>query len=172
MEIQGRMEGLSDTMAVLNELQKPSNQRQAMRKALQPATKPILDEVRARVPRRSGLTRKSIGRKTKTYSRTGTVLVLVGPRSKPSFRRQVTVRGRDGKPRTIMHDPVKTAHLVEFGTQPHQVGGVQHPGAEPKPFMRPGFDAKQAEAKAIFGRELFAEVKAIIAKRRAKGKVA
>lgn len=53
------------------------------------------------------------------------------------------------------------AYLVEYGTRPHQikpgeaealsvggtvVGGVMHPGSQPKPFMRPAFDAKAQEA--------------------------
>lgn len=56
------------------------------------------------------------------------------------------------------------AHFVEYGTEPHAVGkgsisrvfkrskrsiiqlGRTHPGARPRPFMRPAFDAKSAEA--------------------------
>lgn len=36
----------------------------------------------------------------------------------------------------------KIAHLVEFGTAPHDQPnrGVRHPGARPKPFFRPAFD--------------------------------
>lgn len=41
----------------------------------------------------------------------------------------------------------KLAHLVEFGTAPHFQknfrGGWMHPGARPRPFFRPAFDAKK-----------------------------
>jgi len=39
-----------------------------------------------------------------------------------------------------------SAHLVEFGTQPHMVGARKHPGAKPKPFLRPAFRNKHSEA--------------------------
>ncbi len=33
-------------------------------------------------------------------------------------------------------------HLLEFGTKPHKIGKIQHPGSRPRPFMRPAMDAK------------------------------
>lgn len=53
------------------------------------------------------------------------------------------------------------AHMVEFGTKPHEIKPrkfkslflagifrkiVKHPGAKPKPFLRPAFDNKSGEA--------------------------
>jgi HK97 gp10 family phage protein len=37
----------------------------------------------------------------------------------------------------------KISHLVEFGTRPHAQPrrGIMHPGARPKPFMRPAFES-------------------------------
>lgn len=50
------------------------------------------------------------------------------------------------------------AHLVEFGTKPHSMkrkekGSFfrkrrQHPGARPKPYLRPAFDSKKEQAVA------------------------
>ena len=39
-------------------------------------------------------------------------------------------------------------HLIELGTDPHEQPnrGIVHPGAEPKPFMRPAFDEGRATA--------------------------
>lgn len=48
----------------------------------------------------------------------------------------------------------KIAHLVEFGTWPHwqprRFGGMMHPGARPKPFFRPAFEAEKGPALNIF----------------------
>ena len=58
------------------------------------------------------------------------------------------------------------AHMVEFGTKPHEIrpknapslfiagimrAVVRHPGAQAKPFMRPAFDAKADSALERFG---------------------
>lgn len=58
------------------------------------------------------------------------------------------------------------AHLVEFGTRPHNISAkfrgwlsflnifrkeVRHPGARPKPFMRPALDAQAAAATVAVG---------------------
>lgn len=73
------------------------------------------------------------------------------------------------------------AHLVEFGAAPHTVGklsrlkkkgrraaaqfGIMHPGHAPRPFMRPAWDTKQAEAakqvETVARRELAKEIAAI-----------
>lgn len=36
---------------------------------------------------------------------------------------------------------VAHGHLLEFGTKPHMVGEVKHPGGEKHPFMRPAYDS-------------------------------
>lgn len=52
----------------------------------------------------------------------------------------------------------KIAHLVEFGTAPHAQPrrGIMHPGARPKPFIRPAFDATKGEVMSSIGRGLYA----------------
>ncbi len=78
-----------------------------------------------------------------------------------------TRRDRDGTISASIRAGGKTktgdafyAHMVEFGTQPHfikpkgkalKIGGnftgpVHHPGARPKPFMRPALDSKWQES--------------------------
>jgi len=58
------------------------------------------------------------------------------------------------------------AHLVEFGTRPHNISAkfsgwlsflnifrksVQHPGSRPKPFMRPALDSQSVQATIAVG---------------------
>lgn len=42
----------------------------------------------------------------------------------------------------------KLGHLIELGTSPHEQPnrGITHPGAAPKPFMRPAFESQADEA--------------------------
>lgn len=51
--------------------------------------------------------------------------------------------------------PSAYSHLVEYGTAPHwqpnRFGGIMHPGARPKPWLRPALDhSTQDAAKAYF----------------------
>lgn len=48
---------------------------------------------------------------------------------------------------TFVRRARKIAHLVEFGTAPHQQPNRKrkHPGARPRPFFRPAFDAHSSE---------------------------
>lgn len=54
----------------------------------------------------------------------------------------------------------KLGHLIELGTAPHEqpARGSWHPGAAPKPFMRPAFDSVSSitlqRAGAVYGAEL------------------
>lgn len=58
------------------------------------------------------------------------------------------------------------AHLVEFGTRPHfqprRLGGIYHPGARPKPFMRPAFESHRIEAMEILAKEILAGLERFI----------
>lgn len=42
----------------------------------------------------------------------------------------------------IDYKKVSHGHLLEFGTKPHKIGKIQHPGNRPRPFMRPALDNK------------------------------
>lgn len=37
---------------------------------------------------------------------------------------------------------VRHGHLLEFGTKPHMIGKIKHPGSKARPFMRPALDNK------------------------------
>ncbi|MCW5697372.1 MAG: hypothetical protein KIS96_11660 [Bauldia sp.] len=52
------------------------------------------------------------------------------------------------------------AHLVEFGTRPHYQPrrGVMHPGARPKPFVRPAFDTQGPRAMDMILKDLRTQI--------------
>lgn len=56
----------------------------------------------------------------------------------------------------------KKAHLVEFGTAPHFQpnfrGGFNHPGAAPRPFMRPAFETKKKEVLSFVARRTWRQI--------------
>lgn len=60
---------------------------------------------------------------------------------------------------------VRYAHLVEFGTKPHIVGGrfagAQHPGTPPRPFFYPPFRAKKKSIKSKISRGITKAVKQV-----------
>lgn len=60
--------------------------------------------------------------------------------------------------------PSSIAHLVELGTRPHwqpnRFGGIMHPGARPKPFLRVAAEAMAAIAPPIYARVIYEEVAA------------
>lgn len=110
----------------------------------------------------SGLLRESLGLVVRVNRRTGRVLVVVGPRGDAQF---TMVDSRTGK---LVKRPTKYAHLVEFGTQPHQiirrgiskrtgrpwVQVIQHPGTPARPFMRPAFDVARGSVQARIQRDI------------------
>lgn len=95
---------------------------------------------------------KSIDVRVKQFRTTGNAYAIIGPKRRAGR----TVKGE-------IKVPSKYAHLVEFGTAPHPIGkgsitsealikngrgfksvGGIHPGARPKPFMRPAYDASRS----------------------------
>jgi hypothetical protein len=113
LKIQARIEGVERLQAIMKSL--PAQvARRVLRPALNAEGSKVVTQSKLMVPKSTGLLKKSIGKKTKTYTQTGNIVVVVGPRT--SFRQMVS-----GKPR----DPVKYAHLVEFGAKPHFLSGAK-----------------------------------------------
>ena len=102
-----------------------SVQRSILRKALKPGLTIIAREVRRRVPKRTGLMKKSI--KTKVGKRKAWGMIYVDP--------HIVGETKDGN----TYRPAKIAHYVEFGTR----------YAKAKPFLRPAVLSKQHEALAV-----------------------
>jgi HK97 gp10 family phage protein len=83
-------------------------------------------------------------------NKTGALMSLLTIRRDPTSPKDKTV--------TVVAPSTKTphyreAHLVEFGTAPHFEPKINHmhPGADPKPFMRPAFEETKEEVVKIFG---------------------
>lgn len=129
-------------------------------RALKAATEPMVEAAKALAPKRYGALRKSIGLRARNYGN-GIVVCVFGPRNE-------YVEVRNGK----RIRPAKYAHIVEFGAAPHRLfggtinattpiqrqrrrdvlyaaakaeGRKTHPGAKAQPFMRPAWDANQAQ---------------------------
>lgn len=111
-----------------------------MRSALRAGAAVYLAQVKQNIPVKDGALRQS-ARITTKKSRDGSVSASVKVGNSRAFY----------------------AHMVEFGTRPHiiapkrsamQIGGqfvagtVEHPGARPRPFMRPAADEKFTAAVA------------------------
>lgn len=84
--------------------------KKAVRKATLAGAKIINKGAKRRARRRTGALARSIGQKVKVYRPSGTAVAIVGPR-----KGSKVVVNVNGKPIPI--DPVKYAHLVEYGTQ-------------------------------------------------------
>lgn len=127
-------------------------QNTIVRSAAGKAMTPVNRAAKQLAPKETGLLKKSVGKKTKTYPGKGTVWVGVGPRK--GFAQEITVTGPDGKPVKRWRDPVKYAHLVEYGTAPHVQPklGITHPGAPAKPFMRPALFGNQTKVEQILAK--------------------
>lgn len=132
--------GLKELQAFLDQL--PAKmEANIMRSAMRQGANVVLEEAKRNVPVKSELLRN--GLKVSTGLRSGVVTAKVKAKGK--------------------HGPV--AHLVEYGTAAHFIkpktakslffaglmrDGVDHPGAKPKPFMRPALDSQaQAALQAV-----------------------
>lgn len=145
--------------------------RGAMRVALTKASRLVVADAKKRVPVRTGMLKKSLRAKVKTYPRRGVVMAIIGP----SRSAVVQADFGDGKLRTIR--PSKYAHLVEFGTKSHGVWKVKKlsipPGSPPRPFLRPALEATKDAARAKYAAELAPAIQQEAAKiRRASARAA
>lgn len=136
--IRAQLKGVDDLVRQLDALKR--GRSRIMRKALTKGAKLIVAAARRKVPTRYGLLKKSLGVAIRSYRGGERLVAVIGPRA--GFRVQVgtVVRGgiksKPGDP--IMADPVKYAHLVEFGH------GGAHP-APAHPFLRPALDETGGE---------------------------
>lgn len=114
--------GLEEVLDYLTKL-KASVAQSVIRQAVRYGATPILQVARSEARVESGLLRKSLGVKVKSYSN-GSVIAVIGPRK--GFRQEVgivggrAVRGKramNKARRTLVRNPVKYAHLVELGTK-------------------------------------------------------
>lgn len=117
------------------------------RKAVMAGSTIVLQAARRSVVRRTGLLKKSLGRKGKTTKQG--YYVRIG--SRRGF--QVD---RNGK----IYNPSRVAHLVEKGAQPHQIVSRRHPGARKQPFLNPALDQNIGQIKATMASKMAADIAA------------
>lgn len=147
--------------------------KKTMKKAITQGNKLILKDAKAFVPTQTKTLKKALGSKVKVMKGGGVVVGIVGPRKDakgkpPKYRRKVKVTTRYGM-KEMYRNPVKYAHLVEKGTRPHTLGkgstlnrktsrgtviplvqrGNKHPGAVPKPFLRPALEKNRAQVRDV-----------------------
>jgi len=79
-------------------------QKRVLRQAVKAAGKPVIKAARAKCPTESKLLKKSIGSKVKVYRTSGTIVLIIGPRTNYSGE-------FEGKKR----NPKNYAHLVHDG---------------------------------------------------------
>jgi HK97 gp10 family phage protein len=131
--------------------------RSVLRKAIRAGTTPVLKDARSRVPVNTGNLKKSMGRKFKWYNRTGTYVVVVGPRQrgeKTTLKSGTLTQTKTAKAIKGFH-----GHLVEFSTKPRYTKSGAFRGIGPaQPFMRPAWDAGRKRAEKLAVAELLAEV--------------
>lgn len=130
-EVSGRVEGVPEMIATMRNIA-ARVQKKALKKGVNAASKLLLRKAKSAVRVETGLLKRSLGRKVKTFRNTGAVVAIVGPRV--GFKMEVT-RGK----RTVLSNPTKYAHLVELGTA----------RSAAFPFLGPAFESSKAEARAL-----------------------
>jgi HK97 gp10 family phage protein len=123
--------------------------RKVARQSVSAGATPIAQSAKANAPEQSGLLRKSIKKKVKTYKDTQTVVAIVGPDS--------SVRGEYKGEKRV---PAKYAHLVEDG---HIDANGNHVPAHP--FMRPAADANESRSAQIIEQKMADGIEREAAKR-------
>ena len=172
------LRGEKAMIAALKDLEGSINRRVikgATRKAMKPVVKTAKAKLRA--IDRTGQLRKSIGMKQKKFP-AGVVWTGVGPRSGFKITALVPRKGIRGKigqtgvgslffggeTEEVQVDPVKYAHLVEYGFK-HYISGEQIPA---RPFLRPALDNNRGRVQSILVKELKVNIAKEVVKARRK----
>jgi len=157
IELSGEVKLMAQLDALID-----SAARRVMKPAINKGLTPVNKDAkkRAKMLFKSTYISKMIGKKiyvSKKGKSRGAVIGMIFVRdTKKKNKRQIKVNGR-------MVDFSVAAMIQEFGRKD---GSLQ-----PHPFMRPAMIAKKAEALAIIKKEVPINLKKVIAKAKAKGKV-
>src|SRR4051794_21478943 len=117
-------------------------QRKVVRQSVNAASTPIVKAARSKAAKQSGLLKKSMGKKVRTYPERMTVVGIIGPRLD-------VVGDYKGKKRW----PAKYAHLVEGGHIDQHGDFVP-----PHPFLRPAYEETQGQVLGVMKDKLAAGV--------------
>jgi len=136
--VSGKIEGLGELVKRLAGVS-AAVRKKLLKQAINAATRAVLREAKALAPiGETKLLRRSLGRKTKVYRHSGTVVGIVGPRVGYKTAIRTVTRGPN-RGKEVYANPTQYAHLVELGTT--------HSRA--KPFLAPAFAQAQAPALAV-----------------------
>jgi HK97 gp10 family phage protein len=91
---------------------------------------------------------------------TGALVQSMGVAENTRRANSTLIGSRAGKFKKM--SPSSYAHFVEFGTAPHwqpnRFGGIMHPGARPKPFLRPAFEEHITDVAAAYFQAMKVEI--------------
>lgn len=151
------LKGDRELRRLFNELPKRVVKR-GLRQAMNAASTPIAKAARQSAPRESGVLKKAMGKKIKTYTN-GNVVAVVGAK-----------RDVSGSYRGQKRVPANYIHLVEQGVRSHLIPQpkrhriLRHPGYSGKTFLQKAYDANVQSAVAIASRKLAQVVESEAAK--------
>lgn len=149
----------------------PQNlQKNAVRAGLTAAARPIRDQARANVRRKSGATARAIKTSSPRANQDGTITVKVQLKGKNAFighflewgvsPHLITAGDSKLSVKTLNRSVRKLGSSVDEATGVLKIGqnlvsgAVMHPGHAPMPFMRPALDTRANDAVNEFGKRI------------------
>lgn len=180
--LRGKVDGLGGVLAALDDVEKKAA-RKGIRRGVTDGAQAVTRAAKANAPVDTKALKKALGYRVKSYRGGAAVVGVVGARrdqpGKPArFRLKVgTRRTKSGEVVDVYADRANYVHLVEFGARPHALGkgssltragrtasagtgqsGAMHPGARPRPFLRPAYHANKAGVTAGIVRRVQQEI--------------
>lgn len=145
-------------------------QKGAVRAGLTAAAKPIRDQARANIRKKSGATAKSIKTSSSRVNQDGTVSVKVQLKGRNSFvglfleygvaAHLITAGDSKTSAKVANKSAKQLGSTFDEATGALKIGenlirgAVMHPGFAPMPFLRPALDTKASEAVNEFGKRV------------------
>jgi hypothetical protein len=154
--IQAKVKGVKQIEEAFKNLDSQLKKK-VLRVAVADGAKAFLNALKANAPKETGLLRKSLGTRAKTYQKGLIASRTIGPRS--GFRREVMVKKKDKNGKTYkakqMRDPRRYAHILEKWT----------------PWIRPVFQAYTGQVVEVTSGRLKMELDIAIKASSTAGKV-
>jgi len=165
-----RIEGLAEATRRLRELPDRISKR-VIRKSVNAGAQPMVKTVRSNTPRRTGLTRRSMAVKLKSYRSAAVAVIGQDKRSRPKVRRGAGGGGGGGISGRGYPVPI---HLVDAPTRPHTIAGrvlrwlrgstvfharaVRHPGTRGQAVMSRSFASARSAAESAMVEKMRGEI--------------
>lgn len=171
--MQFRLEGDTDLIRALEQIEKRSTQIAVTRRALKKAAEPMRAKAEQYAPIDEGDLSSNIRIAVRATGEVGKAAYAATMRETggdkvaavAALRAAQRAFKASNPPAILYLGPVREqfyAKFVEFGTKPHKAGGkfagAQHPGSAPDPFLRPAFDSEADATIARLGPLIWDEV--------------